>query len=504
MSDPELYEITIPPTDEGAVKPWRKLLTGLDESKRGGFVCLGPWLESGAVYQLPAGTLIVGVDRTSDTARRVRLWRVTTRGELTVARDSTLKTFAAEFGDGIRKTLRTALIKYPPTGQAPRIVQAGAPVAPEPNRRDDRCARCNKMVRAGAGLLLGRPGAREVQHKPGECPPPRNQRGQACTTCGGWVDPGEGVLDNPAVGVWRVRHDGQCPPEAERVAPPPPPRRRNERADRCVRCRQEVGEGEGWLIPPSVPSGYYTVEHDGACPPSPAEGYQTWTITAGVPGRFHPVPGAFWTTGHVERVEVHEGGGTNTVPEEAPGRRPDRHGRVSMIGVVVGEDRPVYCRDEDGDQPADLIGVDGWLHTGHVRVATAEEAAPLLAKEAEKAVDQELRARAGRLLSWRYPRGSARYLPAAELDQELAGAELVELRLRPADHPRGLYDLYPDQVWIAEGRDWVMTSSHNGADGDDWSAINWHRHIALLHPMTDDLRRLVADLTARYGTEDPA
>ncbi|MFJ5068214.1 hypothetical protein ACIQC7_17660 [Kitasatospora sp. NPDC088556] len=462
-------------------------------------MCVGPWLEAGAVYRLPAGALIVGVDRTAETARRVRLWRVNTKGELTVMRDSVFKTFAAEFGDGVRKTLRAALEKYPPTAHAPRLVRAAAPQAPRPNERADHWP-----VAAGAGLLLGTPGNRQVQHRPGECPPLRNERGQACSECRGWVEPGAGILSSPYEGVWRVRHDGTCPPEGERLAPPPPPRRRNERPDRCVRCGRDVAESEGWLIPPAAVGGFWSVEHDGECPPLSAGQYSgpTWRITAGVPGRYKPVPSAYWTIGQVARFEVYEW--EQPVPEDAPGLL-RRHGMPSMIGVVLSEERPRYIRDEDGDAPTDtLIGESGWFFCGRVRPATAEEAAPLLAEEAEASIDRKLRARVGRLLSWRYPREGARYLPAEELDQELADVELVELRTRPAAECTAFgRGLYPDQVWIAEGRDWVMTTAHNGMDGDDWSLINWRRHIALLHPMTDELRCLVDELTARYGTASP-
>ncbi|MFD9593147.1 hypothetical protein ACFWA9_10355 [Kitasatospora sp. NPDC059973] len=499
MSTIPLHEIEIPAAEDGAVKPWRKRLEALDETKRGGYVCVGSWVEPGAVYRLPAGALIVGVDRTSETARRVRLWRVTTKGELTATRDSVFKSYAAEFGDGVRKTLRSALDKYPPTHQGPQLVRAAAPQAPQPNERADHCALCRRPVPAGAGLLVGKPGSREVQHKPGECPPLRNERGQRCSACGGWVEPGDGLLSSPIEGVWNVRHDGTCPPEAERQAPPPPPRRRNERAGTCVRCGQDVAELDGWLIPPAAVGGSWSVEHDGECPP-PADQHTgpTWRITAGVPGRYEPVPSSYWTLGQVGRFEVYEW--EQPVPEDAPGLV-RVHGMPSLIGVVVSEERPWYSRDEDGDSPSDdLIGESGWFFSGRVRLATEEEAAPLLAEEGEAAIDRALGARVRLVLSWRYPREGARYLPADELAQELADVELVELRTRPAAECTAIgRGLYPERVWIAEGRDWVMTTAHNGMDGDDWSLSNWGREIALLHPMTDELRRLVDDLTARYG-----
>ncbi|MFD8597658.1 hypothetical protein ACFV1L_21910 [Kitasatospora sp. NPDC059646] len=511
-TEPAMHEIEIPAPDPGAVKPWRKSLTGVDGTQRGGYAVQGPFLDAGAVYRLPVGALVVGVDRSPESPHRVRLWRVTRDGALKTERDSQFKTREAEFGAGMLKTLATALTKHPAgTGSLyPRFLRPAAPAAAEaeqPNRLDDRCRHCGQAVPAGAGLLKGRPGNRWVEHRPGACPPARNQLGQVCADCGGWVEAGTGVLSSPHQGVWEVRHDGACPPKesAGWAAPPPAPRRRNRLADQCVRCEQDVAEGAGWLIPPAFEGGHYTVEHE-TCPPSPAEGHRTWRISAGVPGRFDPRPtGGLWGIGHVARFEVYADG-DNPVPEDAPGRRVGRYdSRVSLIGTVVAEGRPVYCRDENGDAPCDeLIGEDGWYYTGRIRAASPEEAAPLLAEEAEAAIDRELAARVRSLLTWRYPRTEhgVRYLPEAELAEELADAELVEVRTRPRGSGPSL-DLYPDQVWIAAGRDWVMTTAHNGQDGDDWSRINLWRHIALLHPMTDELRRLVDDLTARYGTVAP-
>ena len=508
MSTVPLHDITVPAAEPAAEKVWRKRLKALDETKVGGYVCLGDWLDAGAVYRLAVGALIVGVARVSETERRVRAWRVNTRGELTVVRDSTFKTFAAEFGESVRKTLRTALEKYPPTLAAPYLVQPAPPAPATANRFDGHCERCRGPVAAGAGLLGGQPGHRTIEHRPGECPPPpplRNERGQKCAACGGWVEPGAGTLSSPVEGFWEVRHEGACPTAAERQAAPPVPRRTNQRADRCAHCGQEVAEFAGWLIPPAVAGGSWSVEHDGQCP-APAAGQDTdptWQITAGVPSRYKPVPAAHWKLGAVARFEVREW--EQPVPEDAPGLVRGR-GLPSLIGVVVTEERPRYCRDEDGDAPCDdLIGSDGWFFSGRVRMATAEEAAPLLAEEGEAALVRGLRNRADRLLSWRYPREGAQLPAAEELAQELEGVELVELHTRPAGERRPLYgSVHRDQAWIAEGREWVMTTVHNGADGDDWLSSNHGRSIALLHPMTDELRALVADLTARYGVGDPS
>ncbi|MFI1701502.1 hypothetical protein ACH419_36875 [Streptomyces bobili] len=43
-------------------------------------------------------------------------------------------------------------------------------------------------------------------------------------------------------------------------------------------------------------------------------------------------------------------------PDTTPGFHHVRDGVVSAIVTTVRERRPEYCRDEDGNQPAELIG----------------------------------------------------------------------------------------------------------------------------------------------------
>lgn len=50
MPDKE-FAVAIPAADERAVKSWRKLLCGLDESENGALSCLGDWIEAGANFR---------------------------------------------------------------------------------------------------------------------------------------------------------------------------------------------------------------------------------------------------------------------------------------------------------------------------------------------------------------------------------------------------------------------------------------------------------------------
>ncbi|MFJ5120955.1 hypothetical protein [Kitasatospora sp. NPDC088548] len=511
-TDP-MHTIEIPPGEPGANRSWRKLLTALDDTERGGFAVQGPWLDGGAQYKLPVGALIVAVDHTSETEHRIRLLRVNARGRLTTERDSTFKRDRSSFGTGMRHTLARALAAHPPAApdREPHLVQS-----PEPtNHYDGRCAACGHPVPANTGRLDGAPGDRHhVRHKPGDCPPAppaeprRNLHAQTCADCGGLIEAGAGILTSPYEGVWEVRHDGPCPPPEKKTAPPPPPRRANMLPDQCVRCGQEVPEGEGLLIDPAYRGALYTVEHNGPCPPSPADGHRTWRVIAGVPGPFNPRPGRYWQNGDIDRFTVHPRTDEGPVPRRAPGRRPGRHrSGISLIGVIVAEDPPYYNRDADGEDPSEeLIGEDGWVFTGRIRAATAEEAALLLAEEAEAEIDATLSARVNRLLAWRYPDpdSGVRYLSEEELARELEDLHLVGLRTRPAPGSNFGYDGHPDLAWIADDWPWVMTTTYNGRDGDNWSLTNWRDDVALLHPMTDELRQLVTDLTARYGPGRPA
>lgn len=101
--------------------------------------------------------------------------------------------------------------------------------------------------------------------------------------------------------------------------------------------------------------------------------HQSWTITRAEAGPDRPRPKRWAPPGTVVRAELWEDE-QRPFPTDMPGyRRIDEH-RISAIVTTVSEDPPVYCRDEDGDQPTELIGEDGWFFNIHVRPATAEKA----------------------------------------------------------------------------------------------------------------------------------
>jgi hypothetical protein len=270
------------------------------------------------------------------------------------------------------------------------------------------------------------------------------------------------------------------------------PRIVNRYAGACRLCGQDVPAQEGVAVKDD-PAAAWEVEHDGGCPPNAhnPEGAPTWEIGGGEGYGQQPFePGATrreqWWTGQ-------QGPG----PDEVPGGVlvSESGGNLTVSGVVtVVTARAKYFAEEGmsfgvGDE-------EGHYYSARVRAATAAEAAPVLEAEARRAARQELCDRCTRLLAWRFGQLEDALRPPSgtpELDG-LRSLPQVPLR-RQDDRP-----LYADELVVDEPGGWVWTVVHNGMDGDDFSANNIPGHIATRHPLTDERRRLVADLRAEYGS----
>lgn len=476
--------VEIPAPDEGAVKPWRKWLQGLDESQAGAGACVGDWLEAGASYELPVGAIVVLCDPHPGGARkRVRIWRVKRDGAIKEERDSTLGS-ANAFGTSVRGTMRRLLEKHPARREVARQLTAAPP---RTNDRADSCRSCYQPVAARAGILVrdGR-GYSRVQHRPGECPPPpprANEWAQECGKCGGWLEAGEGVLyseERVLEPVTKARHPQACPPPEERKPAPP---RVNGREQDCEQCGNVVPAGAGLLL---RAGSRWIVRHPaGKCPPRE----ELWEISRGVPGRFHPRPERWCPAGTVLRSTVREG--QQPFPETAPGYRRVGDGVVSAIVTTVRERQPVYCRDEDGNNPAELIGENGWYFRILVRPATAEEAADILAAEEKAARRYALEER--RRAAFSYQAGDGE-VPE---DVDMGGAQPVDFG---AEERRSVYQHWPDDsLHVDEPAGVVWFLEYNGADGDDWSRNNVPSFVAWRFPLTEERRQLIADLRAEYG-----
>ncbi|MEW2493898.1 hypothetical protein AB0942_10160 [Streptomyces nodosus] len=487
MPDRE-FAVAIPAADEGAVKPWRKLLRGLDESQHGARGCLGDWLEAGASYGLPAGAVIVLCDPLpGGDKKRVRLWRVKTDGTTKVERDSTLGS-ANAFGASVRGTMRRLVDKHPPR---PGPVRQLTAAPPRVNERADTCGLCRQPVAARDGVLArNHRGYTEARHQQGQCPPPpplKNDYAQACGRCGGWLEKGEGILYEAAPALpgpygaralLKARHPQDCPPPAQRTAPPP---RANMREQDCMLCGHLVAARTGLLI---RQDGGWEVRHlEGKCLPTE----ELWEITRGEPGPYRRRLESWAPAGTVLRSTLHDHG--RPFPDDAPGFQRLRDGEVSAIVTTVRERRPEYCRDEDGNQPGDLIGEDGWYFRILVRPATADEAADILAQEATAHRRASLAERRRRL----FEQSDDGEIPETV---DLTGTVQVDFGAL-----RSLHKHWPDdELHVDEiaGTAWFLR--HNGADGDNWSANNNAGFIARRMPLTPERAQLIADLRAEYAT----
>lgn len=222
---------------------------------------------------------------------------------------------------------------------------------------------------------------------------------------------------------------------------------------------------------------------------------QGWTITRAEVSPVRPRPKQWAPPGTVLRAELWEDE-QRPFPTDTPGyRRIDEH-QISAIVTTTSEDPPVYCRDEDGDQPTELIGEDGWLFVIHVRPATAEEAADILAQEDVEARRTELHRRRRALFGTRAPLPDGVVPPADEVRLQ----DTVKIPYG-AELQRGIDHFWPDdEIRINEARDEAWLLIYNGADGDNWEASNAGSYIAVRYPLTDERAALVTELRAEFET----
>lgn len=253
----------------------------------------------------------------------------------------------------------------------------------------------------------------------------------------------------------------------------------------CRRCWAHVPAGEGRAVHDGL---LWEVEHTGECPPNPLAPPGTPTVTL---SRGEGYGGTGWAPGQVLR---------ETWPREAnpdrlafPGHRDAPGDRESGIVLVVAA-RAVYYRQE-----AMSFGVgdeQGHLYLARVVPATEQAAAPVLAAERVTARRDDLAARVRAAFYWGVPAGDAQRPPA---DQTGHLGALEPVPLGPPLRHRPLGSGPPDELLLDPDHDRAWTLTYNGGDGDDWSASNYRAYIALAHPLTEQRRALIDQLTAEYG-----
>lgn len=477
----DTVRITIPSVPDGcAARSWRKTITRLDPSGRGGEQIAGVWLDARAVFMLASGTLVLTADLTETGHAESRYSGTYTTYSYTLSvsvvdqsADGGLKhlwtrsyaTRNGAFGTATSNKITKLLATFPPprTGIAPLELIA-APL--ERTTRDDSCTGCKKALAAGDGVLRrGSDGKRRGYH-------------EDCTD-----------HENRATRAADGRRAAERAAESARRATEP---RRNQFAEACAKCSQTVPAGEGLL---RQAYGRWTVAHEAPCPASPRAGSGlTFMIRAAVPGR-RGNAGSYWKTGQVLRAET-----SQTVPDDAPGHRPGRHpGRTSLIAVVVSERTPEYCRDQDGDQPTELIGEDGWLYTAVARPATADEAAELLAREADQQAAAALDAEREQLLNAWHP-GADGVVPESV---DLSNA--VQVPTGAENYVVGGGLVHVDRLYVDDGAAVAYAMRYNGMDGDTWDRSNAYpagQYIAIAYPLTPQRADVIARLRDRYATTE--
>ncbi|MEW1699404.1 MULTISPECIES: hypothetical protein [unclassified Streptomyces] len=355
-----------PARPEAAVKAWRKLITGVEASGRGGaFDLEGKFLEPGIAYEVTTGAVVVVVDRYGDRTEVV-MARVSGAGLETVKEWS----LRAPLGKRVTDFVGRRLSAGSPGHRAVRKDTL-------PNDYAGRCVLCRNAVAARAGRMTDAPGyeRKRPAHLEGQCPPPPpppevivpNRRSEPCQLCGSWVEPGEGVarllsVPCPVTGaLYRAEHTG-CPADG---LPGPV----NRRTGWCGLCGQPVKAGAGyWDIHARE------VRHGrGGCPAPEPE--QVWWAR-------RPRGEAWLKTGQVRRVQVDLRGEhfwrnravpvNGEVPAGVPGFRVLSPTYVELVGRVLE-----CTEDRQGRQ---------WAR---VRAATGAEAVELLAAEGAREAEAE-------------------------------------------------------------------------------------------------------------------
>lgn len=211
--------ITVPPIPEPMMaSSWRRVVTGIRVSRSGATTTLLPddgsqWLAAGDMVQLPAGTVILVVDKTfTGSAANYRtgepytvytptvtVLRVTGEGDLATVYRRTFKTSKSIYSTTVLGKLRAALETSPAAVVAQVLAEAQ-----RPNRTAEPCRWCGGRVAAAHGHVVGHGDQVQVEHWK-QCPPQPARPGDhrvPCTVCGVSVHHTLGVrtVERPAGG----------------------------------------------------------------------------------------------------------------------------------------------------------------------------------------------------------------------------------------------------------------------------------------------------------------
>ncbi|MCB9441193.1 MAG: hypothetical protein H6523_13205 [Mycolicibacterium sp.] len=349
---PARVALVVPSRPIGGRSGWRKLITEVSPGARNAFGLEGQWLDSGVVYELPEGALVLVVDRPERHRWEVSLSTATPLGLEPIHSWSLKHHLGKRVVDYIRRRL--------PAGAA---AMEATRLEARPNEYESYCRRCRGIVPARAGRLVDVGGGKAgVIHHPGQCPPPPdilrpNKWGGICLLCGGWVAAGAGAairLEKPRNvdgAQYSAVHEG-CP---DNPVPGPP----NDHDGWCVDCREPIGAGRGYFDLDRRRPVHLTC-------PEETVGVPTWIA------RLPKSESSRIESGTVRRIQITVSADDQEVPTDAPGYRmlEAETGYVELVAVVL-----------------ELQVSESGTRRVRVRAATPEEAEDVLAREVALAPD---------------------------------------------------------------------------------------------------------------------
>ena len=192
--------ITVPPVpkDLDPADCRRQLLTGLNWQKNGAARALGPMLNAGDTIDLPAGALVLTVDKSPrGWEKYYQPGKQRIEGGYHSVKDATVTAYLvwvnrlaevwsrqyirddSAFGNTTIKNLEMLLERHPaPTTQVVVVREAW-----RPNVRDGQCRWCSFVVMSGLGQVVGQGKNAKIEHHE-SCPPAPAKTGEVCGLCG--------------------------------------------------------------------------------------------------------------------------------------------------------------------------------------------------------------------------------------------------------------------------------------------------------------------------------
>jgi len=214
--------ITVPEPPPGCdqAASWRKVVTGVDAGRTGGYAVTGEFVAAGDRIEVPEGAVVLTVDKTAagyttyrshhrsyETYQQhtaaVTVWTAGAEG-LTQRWSRDFKSAKSAVGALTMRQLRK-LLNPDAASTTVRVVEA----AQRPNRGPGHCRWCGESVSVGRGHVVGHGPDAQIEHWR-SCPPSprRPEPGTPCTACGVTLTDRDAhmVMVRDGEGRWEPRH----------------------------------------------------------------------------------------------------------------------------------------------------------------------------------------------------------------------------------------------------------------------------------------------------------